>query len=83
MWRMEGGIIMNTEIKDERQVHTSASNASADRKCPGRAIAQRGIPEVKSDDAEHGRAIHEALAKQDPTGLDVDQMDIYESCQCD
>jgi hypothetical protein len=68
-------------ITDERGGWTSASNAAADRKCPGRHSAQRNIPETKRDDAEHGRVIHEALARQSEAGLDVDQMDIYEACR--
>lgn len=65
---------------DERQGWTSASNAEADSLCPGRHIAQRGQPETTSDDAEHGRLIHDALARRDPSKLIVEQRDIYESC---
>lgn len=71
---------MNTELIDERRGCTSASNAQADLLCPGRHLAQKGIPHEESKDAAFGRRIHEALAKRDPAGLTVDEADIYESC---
>jgi Protein of unknown function (DUF2800) len=72
---------MQTEIKDERQGWTSASSAAMDKRCPGRFLAQKNLPEVKTDAAEHGRAIHEALKKQDATGLDFGQEEIYQACR--
>lgn len=68
---------MNTS---ERQGWTSASNAEADSLCHGRHLAQRDLPEVASDDAEHGRAIHAALAGEDVT-LTLEQRDIVDSCR--
>ena len=65
---------------DPRKGWTSASNAEADMLCPGRHLAQVGMPDKPSKDAEFGAAIHSALAKQDPEGLDEDQISIYESC---
>lgn len=56
---------------------TSASNAAADKLCPGRHNAQRGIPEVQSSDSDFGNAIHAALFKGDPAGLTADQEGIY------
>ena len=54
---------MNTEQKDERRGHTSASNAAADRLCPGRHLAQRGLSyEVKDDEATQGTLIHAVFA---------------------
>lgn len=69
---------MTTDI---RKGWTSASNAAADSFCAGRHIAQRGIPEKQSDDAEGGRAIHEALHDSDDSKLTVAQKDIYQSCK--
>ena len=43
-------------------------------------MAQRGLPDVRTADAEQGRIIHEALKKQDPTGLSVEQVDTYDAC---
>src|SRR5271169_6136770 len=60
---------------------TSASAAAADALCPGRHQAQRNLPQGESDDASHGRAIHLALQKQDPAGLDFAQVETYEACQ--
>lgn len=69
------------EFKEqERGRYTSASNALADTLCPGRHILSRDMPDVESGDAKHGTAIHEALRRQDPEGLSVDQKDIYETC---
>jgi hypothetical protein len=48
---------------DERGGWTSASNAEADSLCPGRHLAQRGIPAPPSSrDAEFGTIVHEAMA---------------------
>lgn len=41
---------------------------------------QRGLPDTKDDSAEHGTAIHSALAKQDLVGLNVEQVDTYDAC---
>jgi Protein of unknown function (DUF2800) len=72
---------MNTPITEpDRGQWTSASNAQADSLCPGRYLAQKGIPEVQTEAAEHGRIIHEALKKQDPAGLTVEQVDTYNAC---
>jgi hypothetical protein len=65
----------------DRGQWTSASSAQADALCPGRHLAQRGLPDVRATDSrEHGREIHEALKKQDPTGLSVEQVDTYDAC---
>ena len=58
---------------------TSASSAEADKLCPGRHNAQRGIPEQPSDDSDFGTKIHAALEKGDPKGLSSAQESIYES----
>ena len=69
---------MTTETKDERGGWTSASNAAADRLCQGRHQAQLGIPDSTSEDAKFGREVHEALYAGDPTGLDSQQLSLYE-----
>ena len=53
---------MNTEQKDERRGHTSASNAAADRLCPGRHNAQKGLEETESKEASQGTLIHDVFA---------------------
>jgi hypothetical protein len=53
---------MNTEQKDERRGHTSASNAAADRLCPGRHLANRGLEETESAEASQGTLIHAVFA---------------------
>lgn len=63
--------------RTQRGAWTSASNAAADKLCPGRHNAQRGIPEVQSSDSDFGNAIHAALFKGDPAGLTADQEGIY------
>lgn len=65
---------------DPRQGATSASNAAADERCPGRHLAQKGLPEQASAAADFGITIHAALAANDPSGLTTEQADIYESC---
>lgn len=71
---------MNTNEIDERRGATSASNAEADLRCPGRHLAQRGKPHLETRDAAFGRKIHAALATRNPDGLTLDERDIYESC---
>lgn len=66
---------------ESRGEHTSASNAYADSLCPGRHLAQKGIPEPpESEDAKFGNQIHKALMLRDPAGLTAKQVDLYESC---
>ena len=73
---------METQAQDPRKGGTSASSAPADRACPGRHLAQRGIPEPeRSEDSKFGDEIHEALATGDASKLSVEQFDIYEGCQ--
>jgi hypothetical protein len=64
-----------------RQGWTSASNAEADAACPGRHLAQRGLPEQQRDDADFGTKVHAALAAGKPDGLTLEQTDIYDACQ--
>src|SRR6516164_6632567 len=69
---------------DERRGATSASNAAADKLCPGRHLAQKGIPEEPKDtDAIHGTLIHEALAGDAEAfaKLTVEQKETYDACQ--
>lgn len=50
---------------DEREGKTSASNAEADYLCPGRHLAQRGLPDLRGRrDADHGARIHGAVNGQ-------------------
>jgi len=65
---------------DERRNCTSASNAEADARCPGRHLKQKGLPRRPSSDSNTGNRIHEALAKRDPSGLKADEADIYSRC---
>lgn len=49
------------QVVDERRGHTSASNAQADANCPGRHLAQAGLPDIKGEYADTGDRIHYAL----------------------
>ncbi len=69
---------------DVRQGHTSASNAQADALCPGRHLAQCGIPEPpKGEDASIGTRIHGALAGESGLlpSLSVDERDTFDACR--
>jgi len=70
---------------DVRRGHTSASNAEADLRCPGRHLAQAGIPEpVKGEDAMTGTRIHAALAGEDtsfPASLSVSERESFDACR--
>lgn len=70
---------MNAKI-DERRGHTSASNAEADALCPGRHLAQAGLPETDSAYASSGRKIHNALALRNPEGLTLAERETYDRC---
>lgn len=84
---------MNEEIELKTDLSlrgewTSASNALADELCPGRHLAQKGIPDLStSDDAAFGTAIHNAMAgiKPDPKSeiipLTTEQEGIVDSMQ--
>ena len=73
-----------TKAETQRGHYTSASSAQADTLCPGRHLAQQGIVEPegteKAEWAAEGQKVHEALRKQDPTGLSAAQTDLYERC---
>jgi Protein of unknown function (DUF2800) len=69
---------MTTDI---RRGHTSASNAAADNLCPGRHLAQAGLPDVKGPDAAAGSAIHEALRTGDPYKLTMEQRESHDACK--
>lgn len=72
---------MSEPIQDqERGQWTSASSAQADSLCPGRHLAQRGIPDEPTDASSFGNRIHAALAARKGDGLTVEEESIYESC---
>jgi hypothetical protein len=66
---------------NERGLHTSASAAEADSLCAGRHLFQREMPDVKSEDAEAGTNVHDALGKGSPDGLDLEGQELYDRCQ--
>lgn len=76
--------------QDDRRGGTSASNAEADLRCPGRHLAQKSIPveEEKEDpDRDWGKLIHAALAEPSGSGgtilakLSLDQRDVHDRCR--
>jgi hypothetical protein len=74
-----------TENKQERGQWTSASNAEADLRCPGRHLAQKNIaePQETGEQAEWrkvGETLHDALRLQSPTGLNAAQSELYDRC---
>ena len=71
---------MAEQIEPNRGRWTHASNAAPDELCQGRHLAEREIPDRRTTDSAHGDVIHHALKLQDPTGLEVEQVDIYEAC---
>jgi hypothetical protein len=79
--------VSETVIDPIRKGWTSASNAAADAACPGRHLAQRGIPEPpKSADASHGTLIHQALAATGDDGvtlkkLSLEQREVFDACR--
>lgn len=67
-------------MEDPRRGATSASSAEADSLCPGRFLAQVGLPDVKSEAAESGTRIHAALAGQTVT-LTPDELELAKACK--
>jgi hypothetical protein len=67
--------------EDIRQGWTSASNAAADSLCPGRHLAQKGMPDIKGPWSESGTAVHKALATGDASKLTLAEHDTYEACR--
>jgi hypothetical protein len=73
---------MTTPINpNDRGLWTSASSAAADQACPGRHLAQRGIPDIKSADAESGTLVHDALCKGSSAGLGLEETELFDRCQ--
>lgn len=82
---------MSTDTKqtpDVRGGHTHASNALADSLCPGRHLAQRGIPDSTTVYSESGQKIHAALAAGTRTdggraeldALSLEERHVYDQC---
>lgn len=74
--------------ENERRGGTSASNAEADLRCPGRHLAQKPFPEGEGGpDASHGRIIHAALAEPSANGaailhsLTLEQRETFDRCR--
>jgi len=65
---------------------TSASSAAYDLACPGRHLAQKGIPEPPSDnDQDFGRRVHRALANSGDVKLlssfTIKERELFDSCR--
>lgn len=74
---------MENTIQDERGGWTSASNAEADSLCPGRHIAQRGLPEgAKGADAESGTRIHAWLELPLDKGPELSDAELETAEKC-
>jgi len=66
---------------DPRLGLPSASSFAIDALCPGRQQLLRelgDIPEPVDEDADKGTRLHAAWEKEDPTGLDSEDVEIYE-----
>lgn len=69
-------------MSDERQGLPSASSMERYQLCPGSYMAERGLPETTSDDAETGNRIHAALAGETVTPpLTDDEERTMEACR--
>ncbi len=68
-------------MSDNRGNWTSASAAEYDALCPGRHLAQLGIPnQSTSEAAESGTRIHAALADGNTDNLNTEELDTYTKC---
>lgn len=67
---------------DSRGNWTSASSAESDSLCPGKHLAQLGLPEPEaSPEAAAGNRIHAALAISNPAGLSSEEVETYDLCK--
>jgi len=72
-----------TPDKNSRGRWTSASSAQADALCNGRHLAQRDMPDIKTEQAETGNRVHAALAKDnqaEPHGLSLEDGELFDRC---
>ena len=67
-------------VSQNRLAFTSASNAEADSRCPGRHQAQLKFPEEETRDSAYGSRVHDALAKGNDAGLSPDAQSTYLAC---
>lgn len=69
-------------MSDERNGLPSASSMERYQLCPGSYMAERGLPETTSEDAESGNRIHAALAGETVTPpLTDDEERTMEACR--
>jgi hypothetical protein len=79
---------MNTTT-DPHLIGTSASSAAADRLCPGRYLASRGLPDTHTEIAASGSRIHAALAENAREGINSgtllsltpEEREMFDSCR--
>ena len=67
-------------MDSERLGKASASSFGIDAQCPGRQELLQSlgdIPEVVDPDAQRGVNLHAAWEKEDPTGLDTEDTELY------
>lgn len=75
--------------EEETKGGTSASNSASDRLCPGRHLAQKGLPDVPSAFSERGDRIHAALAQNERAGINHgarqgltdEERDLFDDCR--
>src|SRR5258705_10907283 len=68
-------------MNNNRGNWTSASGAPADALCPGRHLAQIGLYSERSQDSQHGDAIHKALCDGTDSGLSFEQRETLTACK--
>lgn len=68
-------------VPDVRRGATSASGAEADALCPGKHNAERGLPDVPTEEGNMGTRIHAALAGELPVEqLEFAEREIHDNC---
>jgi CRISPR/Cas system-associated exonuclease Cas4 (RecB family) len=67
--------------QDERQGKPSASGFERIVLCPGSWKMERNLPEERSDDADSGTRIHNALEMEDSAGLSDEELEMFEQCK--
>ena len=65
-------------MTDERKGNPSASAAARFYNCPGSHTLEAGQPDASTPEATTGTRIHAAWEKDDATGLDVNEREIFE-----
>ena len=68
-------------MSDERNNLPSASGLPRINLCPGSWLAERGLPDESTPDAQIGDRVHAALCAGTSKGLAAEEVELYDACK--